>query len=139
MSVKRASDAPFSNGRTTMTKTATRYVDGFVLAVPARNKAAYLKMAKAALKMFRKFGALRVVETWQADVPKGKRTDFFRAVKAKSTERVVFAWIEWPSRKVRNAGMKRMMSASVHDEVFGAMPFDGTRMIFGGFSKILEG
>jgi len=138
MSVKRASDAPLSNGRTTMTKTATRYVDGFVLAVPARNKAAYLKMAKAALKMFRKFGALRVVETWQADVPKGKRTDFFRAVKAKSTERVVFAWIEWPSRKVRDAAMKKMMSDPKFQQMFKEMPFDGKRMIFGGFKPVFQ-
>lgn len=122
-----------------MKKSTTKYVDGFLLAVPARNKAAYLKMATAARKMFRKFGALRVVETWQDDVPTGKRTDFFRAVKAKSTERVVFAWIEWPSRKVRDAGMKKMSSAAVHDEVFGKMPFDGKRMIFGGFSPILDG
>ena len=121
-----------------MTKTATRYVDGFVLAVPARNKAAYLKMAKAALKMFRKFGALRVVETWQADVPKGKRTDFFRAVKAKSTERVVFAWIEWPSRKVRDAAMKKMMSDPKFQQMFKEMPFDGKRMIFGGFKPVFQ-
>ncbi len=118
---------------------AMKYVDGFVLAVPTRNKAAYVKMAKMSVKMFRKLGALRIVETWSADVPKGKWTDFYRSVKAKKTESIVFAWIEWPSRKVRNAAMKRMMADPQHGEMFKEMPFDGKRMIFGGFSTLLDG
>jgi uncharacterized protein YbaA (DUF1428 family) len=119
-------------------KGAAKYVEGFVLAVPARNKAAYLRMAKKGWTMFRELGALRLVENWQDDVPKGKRTDFFRAVKAKKTERVVFSWIEWPSRKVRDAAMKRMMADPKYKDMFGAMPFDGKRMIWGGFSVLLD-
>jgi uncharacterized protein YbaA (DUF1428 family) len=120
-------------------KKETKYVEGFVLAVPARNKAAYLRLAKRTSAKFREFGALRVVETWADDVPKGKSTDFHRAVLAKKTERVVFSWIEWPSKKVRDAGMKRIMAQSVHDDLFKDMPFDGKRMVFGGFSVLLDG
>ena len=80
-------------------------------------------------------GALRVVETWGDNVPKGKWTDFFRAVKAKKSEHVVFSWIEWPSKKKRDAGMKRMMTDPKIAAQFKDMPFDGKRMIFGGFWK----
>lgn len=120
-------------------KKRTKYVDGFVLAVPTRNKVAYLKMAKAGLKAFGELGALRLVETWSDDVPKGKWTDFYRSVKAKKNESIVFAWVEWPSRKVRNAAMKQMAADPKYKEMFGTMPFDGKRMIFGGFSTILDG
>lgn len=115
-----------------------KYVDGFVLAVPARNKAAYLKMAKAVAKMFRATGATRVVEAWQDNVPKGKWTDFFGAVKARKNEKIVFAWIEWPSKKVRDAAMKRMANDPVAHSFGATMPFDGKRMIFGGFATILD-
>jgi uncharacterized protein YbaA (DUF1428 family) len=115
-----------------------KYVDGFVVAVPARNKAAYLKVAKMGAKYFKSLGATRVVEAWGDDVPKGKWTDFFMAVKAKKTERVVLSWIEWPSKKIRDAGMKRMMADPKVKEMFADMPFDGKRMIFGGFAPILD-
>ena len=120
-------------------KAKMKYVDGFVLAVPTRNKAAYVKMAKLGLKLFRELGALRLVETWSDDVPKGKWTDFYRSVKAKKSESVVFAWIEWPSRKVRNAAMKRMRDDPSFQAQFKDMPFDGKRMIFGGFSTVVDG
>jgi uncharacterized protein YbaA (DUF1428 family) len=116
----------------------TTYVEGFVLAVPTRNKAAYLKMAKIALPMFKSYGLLRLVECWQDDVPKGKWTDFFRAVKAKPGESVVFAWMEWPDKKTRIAGHKKMM-ADPGMAAFKDMPFDGKRMIFGGFKPMLDG
>jgi len=119
-------------------KNTTKYVDGFLIAVPARNKAAYLKMAKVGTKVFREHGALRVVETWAADVPKGKWTDFHRAVKAKKSERVVFSWIEWPSRAARNAGMKAAMKDPRFAQ-FKKMPFDGKRMVLGGFSVLTAG
>jgi uncharacterized protein YbaA (DUF1428 family) len=115
------------------------YVEGFVLAVPTRNKAAYAKLAKLGwTKMFRDLGAIRQVEAWADDVPKGKWTDFHRSVKAKKTESVVFAWIEWPSRKVRDAAMKKMMSDPKFQQMFKEMPFDGKRMIFGGFKPIFQ-
>lgn len=115
-----------------------KYVDGFVLAVPKAKKAAYIKFAKKSAALFREHGATRLVETWQDDVPKGKWTDFFGAVKAKKSEAIVFAWLEWPSKKVRNAGMKKMMSDPRANDFSAAIPFDGKRMIYGGFSTLLD-
>jgi uncharacterized protein YbaA (DUF1428 family) len=110
------------------------YVDGFVAAVPAANKDAYLAHVKEALPLFKEFGATRMVECWGDDVPEGKVTDFRGAVKAKDDEVVVFSWIEWPSKEVRDAGMKKMMDDPRMKEM--KMPFDGKRMIFGGFQPI---
>lgn len=113
------------------------YVDGFVLAVPAANKQAYIDHATRALPMFKEFGATRMVECWGDDVPDGEVTDFRGAVKAEEGEVVLFSWIEWPSKAVRDAGMKRMMEDPRMAEL-GEMPFDGKRMIFGGFQSILD-
>jgi uncharacterized protein YbaA (DUF1428 family) len=112
------------------------YVDGFVAAVPAANKDAYLAHARLALPVFKECGALRVVECWGDDVPDGKVTDFKGAVKATPEEVVVFAWIEWPSKAVRDAGMQRLMADPRMKDM--TMPFDGQRMIFGGFMPILD-
>ncbi len=114
----------------------TGYVDGFVAAVPAGNKDAYLAMATKAATLFAEFGALRVVETWDEDVPDGKLTDFRRAVKATADEKIVYSWIEWPSRDVRDAGWKKMMEdPRMKDQ---QMPFDGKRLIWGGFAPIFD-
>lgn len=113
------------------------YVDGFVAAVPAANKQAYTDFARQALPLFKEFGVTRMVECWGDDVPDGKVTDFRGAVKAQDDEVVVFSWIEWPSREVRDAGMKKMMEDPRMQEM-GEMPFDGKRMIFGGFEPILD-
>jgi uncharacterized protein YbaA (DUF1428 family) len=110
------------------------YIDGFVLAVPAKNRARYKAFATKYAKVFRAYGATRVVEAWGDDVPKGKWTDFHMAVKAKKGEAIVFAWVEWPSKKARNAGMKRIMAEPPPK----SMPFDGKRMIFGGFATLLD-
>jgi uncharacterized protein YbaA (DUF1428 family) len=112
------------------------YVDGFVAAVPAANKDAFLAHANMALPLFKEFGAIRIVECWGDDVPDGKVTDFKTAVKAKEDEVVVFSWIEWPSKEVRDAGMKKMMSDPRMQGM--KMPFDGQRMIFGGFRPMLD-
>jgi uncharacterized protein YbaA (DUF1428 family) len=112
------------------------YVDGFVAAVPAANKDAYLAHAKTVLPLFKEFGATRMVECWGDDVPEGKVTDFKGAVKAKEDEVVVFSWIEWPSKAVRDAGMKKLMDDPRMRDM--KMPFDGQRMIFGGFQPILD-
>lgn len=112
------------------------YIDGFVLAVPKANKQAYLEHAKKSLPLFKEFGATRMVEGWGDDVPDGKVTDFRRAVKAESNEEVLFSWIEWPSKDVRDKGMKKMMDDPRMKDM--QMPFDGKRMIFGGFQPILD-
>ncbi|MDB5698937.1 MAG: signal recognition particle [Alphaproteobacteria bacterium] len=112
------------------------YVDGFVVAVPAANKDAYLEQAREALALFKEFGATRMVECWGDQVPDGKVTDFKRAVQAKEDEVVVFSWIEWPSKEIRDAGMKKMMEDSRMKDM--KMPFDGQRMIYGGFQPILD-
>ena len=115
-----------------------KYVDGFVIAVPAANKEAYRKHAAEAAPLFKEFGATRVVECWGDDVPKGKVTDFQGAVKATEDEVVVFSWIEYPSKEVRDAAVKKIMSDPRMEDMGRKMPFDAKRMIFGGFMPIVE-
>ena len=114
------------------------YVDGFVVAVPAANKEAYIKLAATAAPLFKEFGAPRVVECWGNDVPEGKLTDFRSAVKAEADEVVVFSWIEYPSKAVRDAANEKMMNDPRMKALGEQMPFDGKRMIFGGFEPILD-
>ena len=112
------------------------YVDGFVLAVPQNNREAYRALAAKAAPLFKEFGATRIVECWADDVPDGKITDFRMAVKAEEGEEVVFSWIEYPSREVRDEANKKMMADPRMKEF--EMPFDGKRMIFGGFVPLLD-
>ncbi len=114
------------------------YIEGFVVAVPAANKDAYARHAAEAAPLFKGFGATRVVEGWADDVPEGKVTDFRRAVKAKEDEVVVFGWMEYPSRQARDAANEKMMSDPRMKEMGAAMPFDGQRMIFGGFESMVD-
>lgn len=113
------------------------YVDGFVAAVPVDNKEAYRRHAEEAARLFKEFGATRIVECWGDDIPDGKLTDFSKAVQAKEDEVVVIAWIEYPSREVRDEVHKKVMS-DARMQALGEMPFDGKRMIFGGFSSLLD-
>ena len=113
------------------------YVDGFVLAVPAANKEKYRNHAAMAAEVFKELGATRLVECWGDDVPDGKVTDFRGAVKAEEGEVVLFSWIEWPSKDVRDAAHPKMMDHPRLKEMQD-MPFDGKRMIFGGFAPILD-
>ncbi len=106
-----------------------KYVDGFVVAVPADKKDAYREMAAKAAPLFKEFGALRIVECWASDIPDGKVTDFRMAVKAEENEEVVFSWIEYPSKEVRDAANQKMMSDPRMKEFGESMPFDGKRMI----------
>jgi uncharacterized protein YbaA (DUF1428 family) len=115
-----------------------KYVDGYVVAVPAGNKDAYREQAAQVATVFKKNGALRMVECWGDEVPKGKVTDFQGAVKAKDDEVVVFSWIEWPSKEVRDAGMKKVMEDPFMQQDRSDLPFDGQRMIFGGFAAIVD-
>lgn len=115
-----------------------KYVDGFVVAVPAANKEAYRALAAKAAPLFKEFGALRIVECWADDVPDGNVTDFRMAVQAQEDEEVVFSWIEYPSREVRDAANQKIMSDPRMKALGDEMPFDGKRMIFGGFVPIVD-
>lgn len=113
------------------------YVEGFLVAVPSSNREVYRKFSAEAAKLFKEFGATRIVECWGNDVKDGKWTDFPRAVQAKEGETVVFSWIEYPSREVRDAANEKMMS-DPRMQGMGEMPFDGKRMVYGGFEMILD-
>lgn len=112
------------------------YIDGFVVPVLAGNKEAYRAMAARAAPVFMDHGATRMVECWGDDVPEGKVTDFRRSVKAEEGEVVVFSWIVWPSKAARDEGMKKAMEDPRLQSK--DMPFDGQRMIFGGFTVLLD-
>jgi uncharacterized protein YbaA (DUF1428 family) len=113
------------------------YIDGFVIAVPTSNKQKFIDHAVKADSVFLDLGATRVLECWGDDVPDGKLTDFRRAVQAKDDETVVFSWIEWPDKTTRDAAMDKMMKDPRMDPSNNPMPFDGKRMIFGGFTPIV--
>jgi uncharacterized protein YbaA (DUF1428 family) len=117
------------------------YIDGFVLAVPTANKQKFIDHANLGDSLFLELGATRVLECWGDDVPDGKLTDFRGAVKATAEETVVFSWIEWPDKATRDAAMGRMGDLMKTDDRFNPeknpMPFDGARMIYGGFSPIV--
>lgn len=112
------------------------YIDGFVAAVPAANREAYAEHARKAAPLFTEHGATRVMECWGDDVMRGKQTDFFRAVEAKDDEVVVFSWIEWPSKEARDAAWQKLMADPRMQPDANPMPFDGKRLIYGGFAQI---
>jgi uncharacterized protein YbaA (DUF1428 family) len=114
------------------------YIDGFVAAVPTANRDAYKKHVEQASVVFKEHGAVKVVECWGDDVPEGKVTSFPRAVLKKDDETVVFSWIVWPSRKARDEGMKKVMADPRSQSDANPMPFDGKRLIFGGFEILVE-
>lgn len=113
------------------------YVDGFVAAVPTANKEKYLQHATEAAAIFKEYGALEVVECWGDDVPEGEVTSFTMAVKRQEDETTVFAWISWPSKAERDAAWARIMADPRMAPDRAPMPFDGKRMIYGGFTQIL--
>jgi uncharacterized protein YbaA (DUF1428 family) len=117
------------------------YVDGFVIAVPTANKEKFVTQATDFDSVFLELGALRILECWGDDVPDGKLTDFRRAVQAKDDETVVFSWVEWPDKQTRDAGVSKMHELMKTDPRMNheknPMPFDGKRMIFGGFVPVV--
>lgn len=118
------------------------YIDGFVMAVPTANKQKFIDHAEKGDTVFVELGATRVLECWGDDIHDGKLTDFRKAVQAKDDETVVFSWIEWPDKATRDAAMARMMDLMETDERLNQetnpMPFDGKRLIYGGFAPVVE-
>ena len=114
------------------------YVDGFVLAVPKENLEAYKELARKAGKVWMEHGATAYVEAIGDDVPYGELTSFPRAVQAKEDEIVVFSWIVYPSRQKRDEVMGKVMADPRLEGRMMDMPFDGKRMIFGGFVPFIE-
>lgn len=116
------------------------YIDGFVVPVPKKKVAAYKKIATLAAKVWKEHGALEVIEALADDVKKGKWTSFPRSVKLKGSETVVFSYIVYKSRKDRDRIMAKVMQDKRLAAFMqpGAMPFDGKRMIMGGFKTIVS-
>ena len=122
------------------------YIDGFVIAVPTANKQKFIDHANLGDSVFMELGATRILECWGDNVPDGNVTDFRKAVQAGDDETVVFSWIEWPDKQTRDAAFARMKEWMEHperadprmDPARNPMPFDGKRLIFGGFAPIVE-
>ncbi len=113
------------------------YINGFIVAVPAGNKQAYKDVAEKFWPLVRDYGALSQTECWEADVKDGHTTDFRRAVKAQGDEKIVFAWIAWPDQATADEASTKMME-DPRMEAFGDMPFDGKRMVYGGFETLVQ-
>lgn len=114
------------------------YFEGFIVPVPEAKKDAYRKHASDAAPLLRDSGVRRHVEAWDSDVPEGKVTDFRKAVDARPDEKIVFSWFEYPSKAERDTTNEKMMSDPRMKEMGANMPFDGKRMIVGGFDAIVE-
>jgi uncharacterized protein YbaA (DUF1428 family) len=118
------------------------YVQGFVIPVPEGNREAYREVAEKFWDIAKDYGAKSQVECWEADVPDGETTDFRRAVKAEEGEKIVFSWVTWDSKDAADAAHGPMMADERMQTQFGNpdgsdMPFDGKRMIFGGFDPLV--
>lgn len=114
------------------------YVDGIVAAVPTANRQAFIEHARKAAAVFKEHGALKVVECWGDDVPEGEVTSFPMAVQCQPDESVIFSWLVWPSREVRDQAMARIMEDPRLSPEANPMPFDGKRLIYGGFEMVIE-
>jgi len=114
------------------------YVDGFIVPVPEGKKEEYRTLAQKMAGKFTDEGALQVIEAWGDDVMRGKTTDFFMAVKAEDGENVVFSYVLWPSKEVRDTAWKTIMADPEMQPGQQPMPFDGKRMFWGGFQPIVE-
>lgn len=114
------------------------YVDGFVAAVPEINKGKFIDHAKMMAAVFKDHGALKVVDTWGDDIPDGEVTSFPLAVHKKEDEAIVFSWVIWPSKEARDAGWQACMEDPRMHPDTNPMPFDGKRLIYGGFNLVSE-
>jgi uncharacterized protein YbaA (DUF1428 family) len=114
------------------------YFEGFIAPVPESNKGAYRQHSSQFAPIVQEFGVRRMVESWDSDVPEGKLTDFRKAVDAKPDEKIVFSWFEYPSRAARDAANEKFMSDPRMADMGADTPFDGKRMVMGGFEAIVE-
>jgi uncharacterized protein YbaA (DUF1428 family) len=114
------------------------YIEGFIVAVPVANKEAYVDHATNFAPLIRELGATRLVESWSDDIPEGKVTDFRKSVQAKDDEAVVFSWFEYPDRAARDAANEKLMRDPRMKAMGATMPFDGKRLIYGGFDTIVD-
>lgn len=114
------------------------YVDGYIVPVPVEKKEQYIEQAKTMAGVFKEYGAVEVYENWADDVPEGEVTSFPKAVKCEENEAVVFSWVVWPSKEVRDDGWKRVMEDPRMKPEDNPMPFDGKRLIYGGFSTVIH-
>ncbi|AKH42065.1 uncharacterized protein YbaA (DUF1428 family) [Altererythrobacter atlanticus] len=113
------------------------YVNGFIVAVPEENKQAYKQVAESFWEIVKDYGAKSQVECWEVDVPDGKTTDFRRAVKAKDGEKIVFAWVLWDDKETADASHEKVMADERMKNFDKDMPFDGVRMVYGGFEPLV--
>ncbi len=113
------------------------YFDGFLISVPNGKKQEYIEIAKTAAPIFLEFGALRVIETWGDNLPHGKVTDFYMAVKAEADDGIVMSYIEWPDKETRDIGNDKVMKDPRMPD-FDKIPFNAKTMIFGGFELLLD-
>lgn len=114
------------------------YVNGFVAAVPTANRDIYREHSEAAAVVFKDHGALKLVECWGDDVPDGEVTSFPMAVKCQPDETVCFSWVVWPSKEACKAGWEKIMADPRMSPENNPMPFDGKRMIYGGFEMLVD-
>ena len=112
------------------------YVSGFLTPVEETRKDEYIQSAREAWPLFKEYGALEQMEAWGDNVPEGKHTDFRRAVDLKAGETVCFSWILWPDKATSDACEASMQADERWQHM--KMPFDGKRMVFGGFQAIVE-
>ena len=111
------------------------YVNGMLVAVPTARKAEFISTSRQIARIFREHGALRSVDAWGDDVPDGKLTDYRRAVKASADETVVYSFVEWDSKETHDTAWEKIMA---DPRMPSDMPFDGKRMIYGGFRPLLD-
>lgn len=114
------------------------YVDGFLIPVPKENRAAYKKMAETAAEVFKEYGALQVVECWGDDLPEGDEGASFRnSARGKLSDGVVFSWVMWPSKEARDEANEKIME-DPRMQPTEDMPFDGAKLVYGGFQVLVE-
>lgn len=114
------------------------YIDGFVAAVANDKKEAYLEFAKQSAVVFKDHGATNIIECWGDDVPDGELTSFLKAVQCGDNETVVFSWVSWPSKEARDKGNEKVMADPRLQDMDKNMPFDGKRIIYGGFQMVMH-